>query len=872
MRLELLRFAKIVIPTIGLRNYLLYTLILFCSSFFLSSCNPTRHIAKDEYLLAKNTISVDNSDIDTYDLEGILKQKANRKVGPMRFHLWVYNSAKPEKLERKVVKKQIRINKRNMKRMSQGRDSIPYDATFIEWRKYTVGEAPVVMDTNLIKKSEEQLHLYLIKLGYRRNEVSVKLDTVGMRKNGSHKHEIKVTYDIKAGPAYTIREFHVKSKDERIRKAVLKSAYDIRKASSLQTKLTGQDTITNVFTLIEVGAPLDLYLLDEERTRITRYLKDNAYWKFNREYISFNADTTKYPGEVVLTMRIDQVNVPNPLYDSLPPTKENHKVYRIRKVTFVTDYKPGEDRYTVRDTLFHRGPQGKEHYFLYQGDLNVDPDMLIQSNFLRVQGWWKQKYVERSYKRISELGIYKNVNIEFIEVETDGGMPLLDVIYILTPAKQKSFTIQGDGTHQGGFLGISGSFDFLNKNPFGHAENLKISFQGGIEAQQTVTENDATTDGSSGIIDPVLNSFNTVEFGPEVSLTIPKFLFVPLSLDQQSRSAMPFTVLSGKFNYQRRPDYTRQILHAGLAYKWYETKTKRHEFHPLEISEVKINKSEAFQTRLDTLNDAFLTNSYQDHLILAPSYTLTYNSQQSLKIIDRSNRYYYQGRVEAAGNLLRRLSELSGAQTDSLNTYSLLNIRFAQYLLIDNDFRYYRTFSKRHSLATRVAAGVGFPFANSPSLPFEKSFFAGGANGIRAWKSRSIGPGSFFDPDQTFDKIGDVRLEASVEYRFDFISFIEGALFVDAGNIWLLNDDSDLTGREFNTSTFYREIAVGAGLGARFDFSFFIVRLDAGIPLKNPSLPVNERWIWQDKPIYDTWDDNSKRYAINLNLGIGYPF
>ena len=828
----------------------------------LSACNPTRHLAEGEYLLDKNVLVIDNGDVDAEELEGIIKQSANRRIANVfRFHLWVYNSVKPRKARRIILRRQTRISRRNMRRMVNGKDSLEYSPTYQEWKLYTIGEPPVILDTSLLYKSEQQMELFLRKKGYFQNEVTVTQDTLKRRIGKGDKQRIVAKFDVITGPPHIVKELHFNSEDERLQTIVDRGLYEKK------------DGKTNKLTKIEIGKPLDTYLLEEERDRMVKHLRDNAYWQFTKDYISFNADTTQGKREVVLTMKIRNPKQRHPsIADSV--VEVEHPQFKIRHVTFITDYDPAEPRNLHRDTLFHVGPLGKEHFFLFSRPMEVNPDLLIQSNFLRPQNWWKQKYVERTYKRLSEMGIYRNINIEFQQLDAPGQLQYMDVIFVLTPNKRKSFALEADGTNKGGLLGVSSGINYGDKNPWGGGENLKVSFHGGLEVQRTLTDDDSetTTENSSSIINaPFLNNFNTLEFGPEASLTLPKFLF-PISLEKQSRSAMPFTTANLAWNFQKRPDYTRQLFHASFGYRFNETKTKTHEFQPLQVSLVKINKSAAFEARLDSLNDALLQNSYQDHLIFGLNYTFTYNSQLSPVIRDRRNRYFFQGRVEFAGNILRALHKLGGGQLDEFGSYEIFNIRFAQYFLADLDFRYYRAFSSHSSLATRMAGGLGVAMENLPVLPFEKSFFGGGANGLRAWKSRSVGPGSYFDPNLTFDKIGDVRLEGNIEYRFDLISFIEGAVFVDAGNIWLLRADSLRTGGEFEFSRFYKETGIGAGLGARLDFSFFIVRLDVAVPIRNPALPETERWIWQDHPIYDTWNDNVNRFGINLNIGIGYPF
>ncbi|MGB6035716.1 MAG: BamA/TamA family outer membrane protein, partial [Cryomorphaceae bacterium] len=249
----------------------------------------------------------------------------------------------------------------------------------------------------------------------------------------------------------------------------------------------------------------------------------------------------------------------------------------------------------------------------------------------------------------------------------------------------------------------------------------------------------------------------------------------------------------------------------------------------------------------------------------------------------KKNLYFYRGEIESAGSILRGLYELSNATTNENGSYEALGIQFAQYLKTVHDFRYYNVPNEKMSTAYRVSAGVGIPLENLSVLPFEKSFFAGGANGIRAWQARTLGPGSFRDPVQNFDKIGDILIEGSIEYRFDITDILEGAFFVDAGNIWIMGNETERPGAIFEFDRFLSEIAVGAGAGTRFNFDFFLIRLDLGLQVKDPSLDPGERWLFQTKDKYNAYIDDLNaadvdngfsyyRWQWNLNIGIGYPF
>jgi hypothetical protein len=298
----------------------------------------------------------------------------------------------------------------------------------------------------------------------------------------------------------------------------------------------------------------------------------------------------------------------------------------------------------------------------------------------------------------------------------------------------------------------------------------------------------------------------------------------------------------------------------------------------LELSLIKINKSNEFQQRLDELQDLFLNASYSDHLISAIKVSYIFN--QSLSKL--TNSFYYRGNAETAGNLLRTVMALTNVERDTLGSFQLFGIRYAHYVRTDHDFRYYRKHRDNSSTVFRVFAGIGVPLTNLSVLPFEKSFFAGGANGLRAWRAQTLGPGSFQNVVTTFDRIGELQIEGNIEYRKKLISVVEGAIFIDVGNIWLLRPDPIRPGGEFEANRFLSEIAIGAGVGARLNFDFFIIRFDLGMQFKDPSLAPGERWVFQPKDEFNervrNFNENNTRQVnnysprLNLNLGIGYPF
>jgi len=409
---------------------------------------------------------------------------------------------------------------------------------------------------------------------------------------------------------------------------------------------------------------------------------------------------------------------------------------------------------------------------------------------------------------------------------------------------------------------------------------------GALESQPLLL-NDNTSDNTNipleiNSFSNISNAFNTIEFGPEVSLTIPRLLF--LSTDDYSNISNTKTIFKASLNYQRRLDQTKLDFERGIqelsfGYAWNIKSKFYHQLDPITLSAVEVIKSQAFQDRINSLNDRLLAASFQSHIISSTRYRFVYKDPNSKNKARTS--LYYDANIESAGNTLNAFYKLTNKSKDAVtNSYNIAGIQFAQYVKTQHDLRVYTKINDKSSFVLRFLGGIGIPMENSSAaLPFEKSFFAGGTDKTRAWKSRSLGPGSFRDSVLNFDKIGEILLEGNVEYRFDLLGFLDGALFVDAGNIWLMNEDSLRPGSQFKANKFLNQIAIGAGFGIRLDLDYFLIRLDIAYPLKNPTLIEGERWFFQPKDEYNSYINTIENksqlpslYSPQINIGIGFPF
>lgn len=768
------------------------------------SCNPARKLTDGEYLLKKNILKVNNKEVQTDDLEGLIKQKPNKKVIRLfKFNLRIYNFANRGK-ETKIRK----------------------------WIKKTMGEPPVIVDTSLCAFSVTNMQRSLFNKGYFNAKVTKQIRYIAKKK------QAVITYVAKTGNAYKINEVNYSISDPLISTFVLS-----QKSTSL----------------IKEGANYDVDVLEAERERITKILKNRGYYAFSKEYIIFNVDSA---------LNSQMVNVSVVLKNMIARDKDKpdsmirvtHKRYYINKVFIYPEYdakSPDTIRFDTSTYLVQNvNPKAPavQYYFLKKGRFHISPKTIARSVYIQPGEQFILDDIDKTYNSLNELKNFKYINIQFNKIQNDSSNRdnLLDCFIYLSRMPLHSITVEGEGTNSSGDLGVAGNLVYQNKNIFRGAEILRLKFKGALEVQRIFSENSIPTSEKKFLL------FNTFEAGFEASIDFPKFLF-PFVKEKTQKTFKPKTRLSSGYNFQQRPDYRRHILNLTYSYYLKQSENLYHTLTLADINSVKIYPESSFIDYIGNIRDPYLKSQYTDHLVTAIRYGLFYSNQQINKI---KNFVFFKSSIETAGNLPFLVNTIAGSQKNNSDNYQIIGIQYAQYVLADIDFRYYNIISQKSSLVYRIALGGGFSYGNLKALPFEKGFFAGGANSIRAWKLKSLGPGSYLDTNKFFDKIGDVKLELNAEVRFPIYSFIRGALFIDAGNIWFSKVRENFPGGEFKFNRFMKEIAIGGGVGLRFDFSFFVIRIDAAVPFKNPALPENERWVI----------DQVKFSNIVWNFGIGYPF
>ena len=794
--------AKFVLQSFSHNNIPVNRITIYKSVFFLTivllfgRCMPARHLPEGEHLLSRNNIEVHDADVDNHDLRNYIRQSPNRRVlGIYRFHLNVYQLAD-------------RGEENRLKR----------------WLKNTIGEPPVIFDPIAAEQTAEQFRLFLQNKGYFNAETDYEVE---LRRNRA-----RVTYEVKGNQGYTIRRIDYNIPD---------------------SQLAGFVSADTINSLIERGDRYDAEILQEERQRITRELKDEGFFNFSRDYIFFRVDSTLNSHQVDLEILIE-----NPSGRGRNFTGENddrpHKRYRINEVFVYPEYTRLQPDQAFTDTtrLHINGNENNPVYtFLHNGEMRIRPHT-IANNILLEQGeYYSLSQHELTHRYLAGLRNFRYINMQFEEAQTRSladSLGLLDMRVELTRSPANAFTVEAEGLNTAGNLGVAANFLFQNRNVFRGAEMLNLRLKGALEMS-----------GESGDTEVFRRlPFNTAEMGAEVSIDFPKLLF-PIPIERLSGTARPKSTILTGINYRHRPDYTRYILNFSYGFQWSQDNRRQHQLTPLEISSIKIFNDSILQARIPEANPLILSR-YRDHLIGGLKYNYTYSTQQ----IDRQQDFiYFRGNFESAGNLMQLAARQLDASVNEEGSYTMFGIPFAQYLKADADLRLYRVFDENNTLVFRLMGGIGVPYGNMDIMPFIKSYYGGGANSVRAWSIYNLGPGSYGSAETLrFDKYGDIKLEANIEYRFPVYRYWKGALFMDAGNVWFLKKNEQFPGGEFNADSFYNEMAIGAGLGVRLDFNFFLVRLDAAFPVRDPGMNPGEQWIGQF-PGFSDW---------NLNLGIGYPF
>jgi hypothetical protein len=820
---------------------------------------------KNQKLLRKVEILNTEKKPDKSELYAYVKQKPNRRVVIVPLYLQIYNLVNPKRdsIRRERKKKEFEERKRrydnNPKRRNGSYRREPKQRRTVGQFLQSIGEAPVVYDSTLTERTHKQFELYLHNKGYFDGIVkdTVLSQRMFLKKKllkkvlGGHqlskgqkfffnlgtpkKHKVFVFYYIEPKQPFVVR----------------KVSYDVQDPQLALLVNEDKDSCYLIARKPGEFVNYDIDIFAAERDRITRNLRNKGYYQFTKDYVRFEVDSSSQGHYADVTIRIRS---PRQQLSDTSWVPTDHKRYYVRNITVrtiasvqelknddapreritYTDHDNTRTIYFLRDTL-------REPEFPYKPEVLTSRILIDHNGAL-----YDESDFTATYRQLISLRLFKQVFVNARAVGPDQ----VDCEIVLIPLMRQSYQLQVEGTNTGGNLGIGGQFAFQNNNLLRGAEMLEFRIRGGTEAQQPITETQQNG--------PEQVTLNTIEAGAEISLNIPRAM-APYNLFPFAQAEGRRTTFLTSVNYQRRLDYDRTIFNLSYGYNFSMGRFGRMGIYLQEFNVVRVTPKAGLAEFLNTNNDPVLRYRFTDHFINESRISYTLNTQNPQKSKDV---HYLKADAGISGNIMRFFYERSSAQPDANGSYRVFGIPFSQYVRVAATYIYSRRFGDHQQLVLRVAQGVGLPLDNFPAMPLEKSFFAGGANGIRAWEARSLGPGSYpVPPDERFAQFGDVQAEYNIELRFRITNTLKGAVFADGGNIWLLRPDSARPNGNFEFSRFINDLAFGPGFGLRYDLSFFIVRLDLAFKMRDPSLPYGERWWIGQRPL-----------GSNLNFGIGYPF
>ena len=684
------------------------------------------------------------------------------------------------------------------------------------WLKYKIGEKPVLLsdvDRDFNKK---------IIVNYSENKgffnAKASSDTISKNKKA------QVIYTLKPGARYLISQVHF-PKDSTEINAEMQSITDK--------------------TFLKAGNPFDLDVIKAERERIDEHLKNRGFYYFSPENIIIQADST--------VLKEPKVELFVKLKDNTPSLAKEQ--FTIDKTIVFADYNIDDvklGKYGV--------PYNTDSLEVYNDLYIIDPEhkfkpkIFDRTLYFNRGDLYNRKDHNLSLNRLISLGVFKFVKNEFIV--SDSLNHKFDAYYLLTPRPFQSLRLETLGkTNSANYTGGEVNLNWTHRNFFKGAEQLKGAIYGAFDVQ----------------VGGPKDANNIIRFGANAQLSIPRIV-APFKF-RSSSAYVPRTNFDIGYEYLNRTQlYTLHNFNTSFGYLWKENERKEHNLKVLDVTLIapqNVTEKYLEQIKGNPAKDISANPSLQrvidKQLIFGPAYSYTYTNT----MLPKTNTFYYKGSAELAGTIA---GLVSGADAKAGNQKEIFNIPFSQYAKMEHDFRYYRKLNSKNTIASRIIAGVGFPYGNSTTIPYVKQFFVGGSNSIRAFRARTLGPGSYDPRDQNatffFDQSGDIKLEMNAEYRANIYKFLNVAVFADAGNVWLVNEDDARPGGKFSKD-FIKEIAVGAGVGLRLDFSILILRLDLAMPLRIPYYEEGDRWTF-DKINFG--DSSWRRDNLILNIAIGYPF
>jgi len=722
----------------------------------LASCSETKYVPEGEYLLDRVRVVSDGGEtVNTNDLRAyVVKHGNSRWFSAAKLPLATYSLS--------------------------GRDTTKWLNRFLR----SMGEPPELYDSVSTRQSMRNLYTQLQNMGYLRVSVDVQNTIKGKK--------LTTTYRLHPGMPYYLRNVR----------------YDIQ--DSAVAELLDKVTAENLQGLRK-GMVFNVDNLDSERKRITQYLANRGYYRFNKDFISYRADSVEGTNEVDLTL------VLKPYYDRV----DGYQAHRP---------------YTIDSIRYRSGNVGKPAIPLRR--------RVLQNNtFLRQGGSYSARELQETYHHFGRLGAVRYTNISFRERP---GQPVLDCDILISTNKPSTISFQPEGTNTAGDLGAAATLTYQNRNIFHGSENLSIELRVAYEAIKGL-EGYAQSD--------------FLEYSLGTRLTFPRFVapFLAHSFKRRINAQSEVAVM---YDLQDRPEFHRRVFSVGWKYKWNDHRHHdRYQIDLLDLNYISMPWiSETFRLLyLDntTSRNSILRYNYEDLFIMKTGVGYTYNN----------GRIAIKANAETAGNLLHLMANTFHFHQNEEGQYTFMDLAYAQYVRAMIDVTRNLRLSYDNQLVLHVGLGVAYPYGNSRILPFEKRFFSGGANSVRGWSVRSLGPGRFVSTDGRIDFInqtGDMKLDLNAEYRAKLFWKFSGALFVDAGNIWTLREYQEQPGGAFSVSEFWKQLAASYGLGVRLNFDYFIVRFDMGMKAVNPVYTTTDEHFPIVHPKF------SRDFAFHFAVGL--PF
>ncbi len=678
-----------------------------------------------------------------------------------------------------------------------------------------LGEEPVIFSSELAERSRANIEKMLVNDGYLHARVDFDCDTAGRHKRAT------AIYYLHERERYYISSIGLVTDDKAVESIVLADS---------------------VSSLLRPGMPFSVDNMEMERRRITNILRDKGYYLFQKDYITYTADTAHHSNKVGLTMNIA-------LYNSGKPDERPHRVYSINKVYYVAGAGLRFDDASLSecDTIDYG-----DYQVLYNDDPVVRPRVLMNHTYIVPGQLYSLNDVTRTHNSFAQLTALKYTTVRMVECPDDPSK--LDCYIMYERSKRRSVGLELEGTNTAGDLGAALSVTYSDKNLFKGSELLSLRLFGAYEAVSDLK-------GYTGD--------DYAEYGAELSLRLFGGILSSM-VPSKRRELTSSTLFALKFNSQERPEFTRRVFSGSWSYIWNSRPEAKHKLDVLDLNYIYVPWiSETFKTEyLDSISNrnSILKYNYENLLITKLGYTYTYNS--SLNEANRFNRVAYSLRanVECSGNLLYGFNKMLSSSRNDDGQYTFLNIAYAQYVKSDIDFTARVRFDDKNSFVMHVGLGVAYPYGNSTILPFEKRYFAGGANSLRGWSVRTLGPGHYKNNGSSIDFInqsGDIKFDLNLEYRTFLFWKLHSAIFIDAGNIWTIRSYKEQPGGQFSFGTFYKDIAFSYGFGLRMEMDMFVLRLDGAMKAVNPAFSGREKY-----PVINP--RFSRDFA--LHFAIGYPF